>query len=241
VEDITEALWGTRVSPSTVSELNQKIYAQIDAWRNRPIEGEHAYVYLDGIWLKRSWGGEVKKVAVLVAVAEPHPRVGRASRPDPIPAPSDRTDVRTDPRRRPFAGETTWARTTFFSRQGFSLFSRSHSDTSLMLTDGTKPSAAALRRGRTGQRDHLLLLLAGELRRPPLRGASKRALSNPPWQNRWRIAATHRDVQPTCSAICSSVRPSSVFNRMLARRTTRTGWVPVRTNTSNFDRSFLDN
>src|SRR5262245_49749212 len=29
VEDITEALWGTRVSPSTVSELNQKIYARI--------------------------------------------------------------------------------------------------------------------------------------------------------------------------------------------------------------------
>ena len=68
VEDITEALWGTRVSPSTVSELNQKIYAQIDAWRNRPIEGEHPYVYLDGIWLKRSWGGEVKNVAVLVAI-----------------------------------------------------------------------------------------------------------------------------------------------------------------------------
>jgi putative transposase len=68
VEDITEALWGTRVSPSTVSELNKKIYVQIDAWRNRPIEGEHAYVYLDGIWLKRSWGGEVKNVAVLVAI-----------------------------------------------------------------------------------------------------------------------------------------------------------------------------
>ena len=68
VEDITEALWGTRISPSTVSELNQKIYAQIEAWRNRPIEGQHAYVYLDGIWIKRSWGGEVKNVAVLVAV-----------------------------------------------------------------------------------------------------------------------------------------------------------------------------
>jgi transposase-like protein len=68
VEDITEALWGTRVSPSTVSELNQKIYTQIEAWRNRPIEGQHAYVYLDGIWLKRSWGGEVKNVAVLVAI-----------------------------------------------------------------------------------------------------------------------------------------------------------------------------
>jgi putative transposase len=68
VEDITEALWGTRVSPSTVSELNQKIYAHIEAWRNRPIEGEHPYVYLDGIWLKRSWGGEVKTVAILVAI-----------------------------------------------------------------------------------------------------------------------------------------------------------------------------
>ncbi len=69
VEDITEALWGTRVSPSTVSELNQKIYVHIDAWRNRPIEGEHPYVYLDGIWLKRSWGGEVENIAVLVAIA----------------------------------------------------------------------------------------------------------------------------------------------------------------------------
>ena len=68
VEDITETLWGARVSPSTVSELNQKIYGKIEAWRNRPIEGSHAYVYLDGIWLKRSWGGEVKNVAVLVAV-----------------------------------------------------------------------------------------------------------------------------------------------------------------------------
>ena len=32
VEDITEALWGTRVSPSTVSNLNKKIYAKIEAW-----------------------------------------------------------------------------------------------------------------------------------------------------------------------------------------------------------------
>lgn len=69
VEDITEALWGTRVSPSTVSELNQKIAGHIEAWRNRPIEGEHPYVFLDGLWLKRSWGGEVKNVAVLVALA----------------------------------------------------------------------------------------------------------------------------------------------------------------------------
>jgi transposase-like protein len=68
VEDITQALWGTRVSPSTVSELNQKIAVQIEEWRHRPITGEHAYVFLDGIWLKRSWGGEVKNVSILVAI-----------------------------------------------------------------------------------------------------------------------------------------------------------------------------
>ena len=68
VEDITEALWGTRVSPSTVSELNQKIYGTIEQWRQRPIEGQFPYVYLDGIYLKRSWGGEVRNVSVLVAI-----------------------------------------------------------------------------------------------------------------------------------------------------------------------------
>jgi putative transposase len=61
-------LWGTRVSPSTVSDLNKKIYGTIEAWRNRPIAGEHPYVYLDGIVLKRSWAGEVGNVSLLVAI-----------------------------------------------------------------------------------------------------------------------------------------------------------------------------
>ena len=68
VEDITQALWGTRVSASTVSDLNQKIYGKINEWRERPLVGDFPYVFLDGIWLKRSWGGEVKNVAVLVAI-----------------------------------------------------------------------------------------------------------------------------------------------------------------------------
>jgi putative transposase len=68
VEDITQALWGTRVSASTVSDLNQKIYGKINEWRERPLVGDFPYVFLDGIWLKRSWGGEVKNVSVLVAI-----------------------------------------------------------------------------------------------------------------------------------------------------------------------------
>jgi putative transposase len=68
VEDITQALWGTRVSASTVSDLNQKIYGKINEWRERSLVGEFPYVFLDGLWLKRSWGGEVKNVSVLVAI-----------------------------------------------------------------------------------------------------------------------------------------------------------------------------
>src|SRR5580693_410794 len=68
VEDITQALWGTRVSASTVSDLNQKIYKQIEEWRQQPLVGEFPYVFLDGLWLRRSWGGEVKNVSVLVAI-----------------------------------------------------------------------------------------------------------------------------------------------------------------------------
>ena len=64
VEDITEALWGTRVSPSTVSNLNKKIYAKIEAWRNRRIEGEHPYLYLDGIVMKRTWADRKARTIV---------------------------------------------------------------------------------------------------------------------------------------------------------------------------------
>lgn len=68
VEDITEVLWGTKVSPGTISNLNKKVYKHIEVWRNRPITEEFPYVYLDGIVLKRSWAGEVSNVSVLVAI-----------------------------------------------------------------------------------------------------------------------------------------------------------------------------
>ena len=70
VEDITEALWGSKVSPSTISELNKKAYVHIEDWRNRPLQGgRYPYVYVDGIYLRRNWGGEYENVAILVAIA----------------------------------------------------------------------------------------------------------------------------------------------------------------------------
>ena len=42
---------------------------QIEAWQHQPIEGEHPYLYLDGIVLKRTWAGEVRNVSLLVAIS----------------------------------------------------------------------------------------------------------------------------------------------------------------------------
>lgn len=45
VEDITEALWSSKVSASTISELSKKAYVHIENWRNRPLQGgKYPYV-----------------------------------------------------------------------------------------------------------------------------------------------------------------------------------------------------
>ena len=50
VEEITEALWGSKVSLSTSSELNKKAYVYLEDGRNRPLQGgRYPYVYVDGI------------------------------------------------------------------------------------------------------------------------------------------------------------------------------------------------
>lgn len=46
VEDITEALWGTKVSPGTISNLNKKSYEHIEQWRTRPLSSDYSYVYV---------------------------------------------------------------------------------------------------------------------------------------------------------------------------------------------------
>jgi Transposase, Mutator family len=46
-------------------KLSKNIYGTIEAWRNRAIQAEHPYVYLDGM---RSWAGEVRNVSLLVGI-----------------------------------------------------------------------------------------------------------------------------------------------------------------------------
>lgn len=68
IEDVSELLWGAPVSSGTVSNLNERAFASIETWRQRPLEGGYPYVFVDGIYLKRSWGGSYENVAVPVAI-----------------------------------------------------------------------------------------------------------------------------------------------------------------------------
>ena len=68
IEDVSEILWGSSVSAATVSNLDERAFASVEEWRNRPPGRAYPYVYVDGIYLKRSWGGAYENVAVMVAI-----------------------------------------------------------------------------------------------------------------------------------------------------------------------------
>ena len=68
VDDISQLLWGERMPSQTLSDKLKKIYKEIDEWRKHPLESEYPYVFVDGVWHKRSWGGHVENVSVLVAI-----------------------------------------------------------------------------------------------------------------------------------------------------------------------------
>ena len=68
IEDVGEILWGAGVFAGTVSNLNDKAFKSVDEWRYRPLTCEYPCVYVDGIYLKRSWGGSYENVAVMVAI-----------------------------------------------------------------------------------------------------------------------------------------------------------------------------
>jgi len=68
VGDITEILWDTKVSAAAISRLNKQVYPRIEAWRTRRLTGSYPYVYVDGIVIKRNWGGEVENISVLIAI-----------------------------------------------------------------------------------------------------------------------------------------------------------------------------
>lgn len=44
VDDTGQLLWGERMAPQTLSDKPRKVYADIERWRTRPLDGEYPYV-----------------------------------------------------------------------------------------------------------------------------------------------------------------------------------------------------
>ena len=69
VDDISRLLWGERMPSQTLSDKLKRVYEDIDQWRNRPLAAHsYPYLFVDGVWHKRTWGGSVENVSVLVAI-----------------------------------------------------------------------------------------------------------------------------------------------------------------------------
>ena len=68
VKAITEQLCGVSISSSTVSQAAAQLDGELEKWRERPL-GEYPFLYLDAYYEQVREDGQVRHLAILVAVA----------------------------------------------------------------------------------------------------------------------------------------------------------------------------
>lgn len=69
VEELVQAMGLAGISKSQVSKLCKDIDERVNAFLDRPIEGEWPYLWLDATYLKAREGGRIVSVAAIIAVA----------------------------------------------------------------------------------------------------------------------------------------------------------------------------
>jgi putative transposase len=69
VDELAQAMGLSGISKSTVSKLCRDIDERVNAFLERPLEGEWPYLWLDATYLKVREGGRIVSVAAIVAVA----------------------------------------------------------------------------------------------------------------------------------------------------------------------------
>ncbi|MCP4055586.1 MAG: IS256 family transposase [Mesoflavibacter sp.] len=52
ISEVMKTIYGTRYSKSTISNISQSFYEQMEAWRNRSLESHYLALYIDGIQVK---------------------------------------------------------------------------------------------------------------------------------------------------------------------------------------------
>jgi putative transposase len=69
VDELVQAMGLSGISKSTVSKLCKDIDERVNAFLERPLEGEWPYLWLDATYLKVREGGRIVSVAAIIAVA----------------------------------------------------------------------------------------------------------------------------------------------------------------------------
>ena len=69
VDDLVQAMGLSGISKSTVSKLCKDIDDRVNAFLDRPLVGDWPYLWLDATYLKQREGGQIRTVAVIIAVA----------------------------------------------------------------------------------------------------------------------------------------------------------------------------
>jgi transposase-like protein len=68
VDDLVQAMGGTGIPKSQVSRLCEEIDTRVDAFLDRPIEGDWPYLWIDATYVKVRQEGRIVSVAVIIAV-----------------------------------------------------------------------------------------------------------------------------------------------------------------------------
>ena len=69
VDDLVQAMGLSGISKSQVSKLCKDIDERVQAFLERPLDGEWPYLWLDATYLKQREGGRIVSVAAIIAVA----------------------------------------------------------------------------------------------------------------------------------------------------------------------------
>ena len=69
VDDLAQAMGLSGISKSTVSKLCKDIDNRVNAFLERPLVGDWPYLWLDATYLEQREGGQIRTVAVIIAVS----------------------------------------------------------------------------------------------------------------------------------------------------------------------------
>ena len=68
IQDTLHELYGVDVSPSLISQITDKVWEQVEAWQNRPLEAIYPIIYMDAIHIKLRRDGKVANTAVHIVL-----------------------------------------------------------------------------------------------------------------------------------------------------------------------------